>query len=294
MKQFATLIAILLPIFLFAQKSTVAKGTYNLRIEKSMTEDFAVNLCRENAKLNALESVFGTAVDQNNTMYIKNENLAGKTKSDLVFYSVSNTLVNGEWVRTITENEPDFYENEGYRWVKIEIEGEVREIKKLPFSPHVFTSSCVEPNCSTEVFNIGQSLLLHFNSPKSGFVSVFIDDGEFVQRLLPYTENENEDCFQVKGDKSYVFFSKTSENSKVDEIELFTTHTLEQNRLFVLFSKNEFEKPILQEDKRDNKNGYSFPKKMESKKYQEWLQQLRIYNKTVELKVIDITVKNKI
>jgi hypothetical protein len=293
MKQSVAFLALLLPLSLFAQKLTLARGNDVLRIEKTMTEDFAVNLCRENAKLKALESVYGTAVSQSNTMFTNNENASGKTSSDILFYSVSNTLVNGEWIKTTEEKGPVFFDKDGYRWVKIEIEGEVREITRIPFSPDTYTSSCPAPSCSTEVFNNGQSFFLHFIAPKNGFVSIFLDDGEYVQRILPYSGNENEDSYSVKGDKEYVFFAKSSEHKNVDEIELVTSHKLEQNRLFILYSTKEFEKPILLDDKRKDKNGYTFPKKMESRKYQEWLQLLRITNKSIELKIIDITIKNK-
>jgi hypothetical protein len=292
MKHFAVFFVLLLPLSLFAQKLTKAKGSYKLRIEKSWTEEYAVNFCRENAKLSALESVFGTAVSQSNTMYQKNENSSGKVKSDIVFYSISNTLVNGEWIKTLNENRKDFFENDGFHWIEIEIEGEVREITRIPFSPDAFTTSCPAPSCSTEIFNSGQSFFLHFTAPKNGFVSIFLDDGEFVQRILPYFINGNEDSYAIKGDKKYIFFTKTKENKTVDEIELFTSHTMEQNRLFILYSTKEFEKPILTEDKRLDNNGYTFPKKMESRKYQEWLQKLRVSNSIVELKIIDITIKN--
>jgi hypothetical protein len=293
MKQFAAFLAILLPFTLFAQKLTLAKGSDELRIEDYHTREYAVNLCRENAKLKALESVFGTAISQSNTMFTHNESANGKANSDLAFYSISNTLVNGEWIKTTSEKGPEFFDKEGFHWVKIEIEGEVREITKIPFSPDVYSTSCIAPSCSTEVFNNGQSFFLHFTAPKSGFVSIFLDDGEYVQRILPYSENGNENSFPVKGDKEYVFFARSVENKNVDEIELVTTHVMEQNRLFILYSTKEFEKPILIEDKHWDKNGYIFPKKMESRKYQEWLQKLRITNKLVELKFIDITIKNK-
>jgi hypothetical protein len=292
MKHFAAALALLLPFILSAQKISLAKGSNKLRIEKMWSEDFALNLCRENAKLNALESVFGTAVDQSNTMYVKNENISGKSNSSMAFYSISNTLVNGEWLETVKEEPPKFYDEDGFRWVEIVIEGKVRELIKIPFSPEVYTANCQAPSCSTEVFNSGASFYLNFIAPKNGYLSIFLDDGKTVQRLLPYSSNENDNSFLVKGDILYTFFSKTKENKNADEIELFTTHTMEQNRLFILYSPKEFEKPILKSDTREDKTGYLYPKNMDSIKFQEWLQKLRVYNKTIELKIIDITIKN--
>lgn len=286
------LLATIIPIATFGQKNIVAKGFYNLRIEKNWTEEYALNLCRENAKLNALESVFGTSINQSNTLYNKNISTGSSVKSDIIFYTVSNTLINGEWVKTIKESEPKFTEQDGYRWVNVEIEGEVREIKKIPFTPEAYAISCQNLSCSTEVFNSGQNFYLHFKSPKNGYVSIFLDDGENVQRLLPYSNQENTDNFQVIADKSYVLFKKSNEIKNADEIELFTNHLMEQNRLFILFSTQEFQKPILEKDKKTDKNGYKFPPKMESKKFQVWLQKLRLFNKQIELKIIDLIIKN--
>lgn len=292
MMQLSLVICCLLPYFLFAQDLLTAKGQYELRIEKNWTEEYALKLCRENAILNALESVFGTSINQSNTLYNKNTTSGNLVKSDMIFYSVSNTLINGEWVKTIKESEPKFTELDGYRWVRIEIEGEVREIKKIPFSPEAHPLSCQNLSCSTEVFNNGQNFYLHFKSPKNGFVSIFLDDGENVQRLLPYSNQKNSDNFQVKADKNYVFFKKTNEVKNADEIELYTTHLMEQNRLFILFSTKEFQKPILDEDAKTDINGYKFPAKLESKKFQVWLQKLRIFNKQIELKTIDLTIRS--
>jgi hypothetical protein len=43
-------------------------------------------------------------------------------EGDMVFTSIADVLVNGEWISTIEEKR-DFYDEEGYRWVKIKIKG---------------------------------------------------------------------------------------------------------------------------------------------------------------------------
>lgn len=291
MKLAKFLILIILPILSYSQKVSVSKGSYEVLIEKNWSEEYAIKFCRENAKLNAIENAFGTTMVESNTLYSRNSDSSGYIKSDVQFYSVSNALVNGEWIRTLVEKDPKFFEKNGTRWVKIEVEGEVRELKKIPFTPNAFCASCKIASCSTDVFNDGQRFFFHFAAPKNGYLSIFLDDGLNVQRLLPYSANSGDDYFFVKGDKEYVFFDRSPEEKVADEIELFTLFKLEHNRIFVLYSTKPFSKPILLEDKRTNTNGYLFPKKMESLKFQEWLQQLRVYNKNIELKIIDIIIR---
>jgi hypothetical protein len=272
-----------------------SEGKSEIRIEKNWTEDYAVNLAREEAKINAIENAFGSVVSQGNTMYVKDLKTGKMQESATVFNSISNILVNGEWIKTIDEK-ISFYDKDGYRWVVVGIKGEVRELNKIPFSPEVQTLNCNELNCSTVVFNSGQQLVLYLKSPVSGYVSIFLDDSKNAQRLLPYSSSKGDNTFKVEADKAYFFFSRKSETAiKVDEIELYTSSVMELNKLFILFSAKDFSKPVLSEDKNSNElpPGYTFPMQLSSEKYLQWLQNIRSYNKTIELKTIDITIVQK-
>jgi hypothetical protein len=89
-------------------------------------------------------------------------------------------LVNGEWIATLDETK-DFYDEDGYRWVKISIKGKVRELTKIPFTPETYTLSCSNKKCSTDVFNNGQELIVYFKAPNNGYVTIFLDDTNLVQ-----------------------------------------------------------------------------------------------------------------
>lgn len=79
----------------------------------------------------------------------------------------------------------------------------------------------------------------------------------------------------------------------VDEVELFTESVMEQNNLYVLFSKFDFDKPLLnatQLSEVDNTK-YTLPASMGITKFQTWLQGLRSFNRNIELKTILLTIK---
>lgn len=287
------LIFIVFTINSHAQKTIESKGEYTLRIEKNWTEDFATNKAKEKAKINAIENAFRSVVIQGNAVYIKEVSSQSQTKSDMVFTSVGNVLVNGEWISTIDEK-IEFKDSIEYRWIKAFINGKVRELTKIPFTPEVATLSCNEQKCSTEVFNSGQELIVYFKAPTNGFVTIFLDDSKQAQRLLPCSKNNSSSTLQVNADQEYYFFSKTNPNQKnVDEIELFTESVIEQNNLFILFSKFDFDKPLLNVVKMEetDTSNYTLPASLKITKFQTWLQAIRSFNRNIELKTIFLTIK---
>jgi hypothetical protein len=276
-----------------AQKTKEASGEYKLRIEKNVTEEFAVNKAIEKAKINAIENAFGTVINQGNAVYVKDITTGTQTKSDMVFTSIADVLVNGEWIATLDEKR-DFYEEDGFRWVKINIKGKVRELTKIPFTPESYTLSCNNKKCSTDVFNSGQELVVYFKAPNNGYVTIYLDDTKQVQRLLPYSNYNTSNTYLVKADQEYYFFSNTDKKEKnVDNIELFTSSVMEQNKLQVLFSKDDFGKPVLTKSNNEDVNGmqYAMPMSTTVESFQSWLQKIRSYNRNIELQTILITIK---
>jgi hypothetical protein len=80
----------------------------------------------------------------------------------------------------------------------------------------------------------------------------------------------------------YYFFSNSDKKDKhVDNIELFTNSDMEQNKLQVLFSKDDFGKPILSknENKEVSDTPYAMPMSSSPSEFQSWLQKTRSYNR---------------
>lgn len=292
MKHILLLLSCLITIHLVnAQQVIEAEGRYKLRIEKDWSENYAITKAKEMAMVNAIENAFGSVIVEGNTLYVKNSQSGLKNKSDLTFNSISNILVNGEWLKTLGID-TFFTDDAGYRWIEIVVRGRVRELKKISFTPKVFTLSCNNLKCSTEVFNAGQELVVYFKAPKRGYVAIYLDDSKIAQKLLPYTRQKNISSIAVEADKEYYFFygEPNANNDIVDEIELFTQDKIEQNRMFVLYSEKEFTKPVLNDDK--DMNTAKMPQSLPSAEFQEWLQKIRSYDSKIELQTIDITIKN--
>jgi hypothetical protein len=272
-----------------AQKVVDTQGRYRLRIEKNWSENDAVKKAVEMAIINAIDNSFGSVIVEGNTMYVKNMQNGVKVKSDITFNSISNVLINGEWIRT-TQADTSFFDEQGYRWVEINISGKARALSKASFSPKVSTLSCDNLNCATETFNSGQRLTVYFKAPKNGYVAIYLDDSKITQKLLPYSRQHNLSSFKIEADKEYYFFSEKTNGDLTDEIELFTMDNLEQNRMFVLFSETDFTKPIL--NKLSSGDKTNFPHSTPSIEFQDWLQKLRVYDPRIEMQIIDITIKN--
>lgn len=108
----------------------------------------------------------------------------------------------------------------------------------------------------------------------NGFLSLYLDDGENVFRLLPYDDMAYLNTVPVTADKPYLFFSPNKEynyfGNRVDELILFTPKKNEMNTLHVLFSEKEYFKPSLDSNYKDEE-GKIVPKSLTKKEFENWL-----------------------
>lgn len=286
----------LISIFIFwytltnAQETKIASGTYIIRIEKNQTELEALSNAKEQAKINAIENSLGVIVSETNILQNKQTIKGNETNQEQVFNSNSSSLLNGEWVKTIWEKDSIYTDNEGYRWIKYQIKGEVRKILFIPFEPEVFTLNCPNLKCKTDIFKSDDNLFIYFKSPKSGFLSIYLNDGENTHLLLPYSKSEKQESYVVNGDQTYILFNP-QENKKADLVELFTEKGLEINELIFLFSEKEIKKPGLESSSNSEKSGYILPKKLSNEAFEKWMQTYRGYEKGLQIKNIKIIIK---
>jgi hypothetical protein len=256
------------------------KGKSQVRVENNMTPDQAREKAEELAIINAIQEAFGTYVEQEADITLQNGTIS--------YNIIGGTKVKGEWLKT--DNEPVFKDEieeqqngkkdkEKITWKTCNIEGLARRITpkaKLNAS----TLRCTMLDCETTSFMDGQNFYLYFKSPVDGYLSVFIDeDGETARRLFPYLNQGNESAVKITGDKPYFLFANTNKlnqfDVRADEIELFTYKALEYNSIYVIFSPIPYCKPILS-DASLLPSGYTLPKAISTKKFQEWLGDCRV------------------
>ncbi len=259
---------------LIAQKSIRAKGFSEVKVESNMTKEQAREKAEELAKINAIENEFGTYIAQETDIHVTD----GRVDFDIL----GSTMVRGEWVRTIGEvefNEASKAEKgefgiEQNVWIQCNITGEIREcISRANLFVEVLNCPLIE--CRKTTFYDEESLYLYFKSPVDGFLSVFIDVDGDAYRLIPYKSMGTLNAIEVEGDKEYILFSKKHNYSfdrgfSIDALELGTDRYIEYNTIYVVFSENEYAKPIL-DDIKELDHGYYLPRSLSSREFKKWI-----------------------
>jgi hypothetical protein len=289
MRKIVLVVSILLASSLsegFGQKIYVAKGTAKIKMEAHLSRLETRDIAREQARHNAIETIFGTYVAKDAYVDIQD----GST--DVSIKATSE--LKGEWLKTTRE---EFFEetkkvkNDGETtqeiWIVCELEGKVREFETPPPSFTFATSNCPDLTCETTDFASGESLYVTFETPEEGFLSIYLTDDETAYRILPYQEMPETYLHNVpvKADEQYVFFNvdqslKYFEDFSyfmTDEIYLETTKSQEFLKLYVIFSPKPFKKPIL-DISNESSESFETPKTLSKKNFEVWVQDYRIYD----------------
>lgn len=295
-----------IPFYTWAQKPREVKetGTCKMRIEKSMSEAEAERICIQRAKIDAIEKAFGQTVFQGNSTFIQNKNTGEKTESQNIFNSISESLVNGEWLEDLKKPVIEKEITKDYTWIIATVEGRIREIRSIPVTFKSFPLSCANASCEQLVFKDGQDLYMYFKAPQKGYVAIFADvptEGK-TYRLLPYKYTSNM-SYPVEADKEYIFFynrpGSQGTAEKVDDIQLFLNKKgiSEMTKIFVLYSaEGEFGKPLLSADRNRMETNklaelnLETPLFLDSEEFQRWLQATRREGAQVQLNTISITI----
>ncbi|AMS25755.1 hypothetical protein AEM51_00750 [Bacteroidetes bacterium UKL13-3] len=299
-------ILLVVPFCLWAQKAREVRetGFYKMRIEKSISEAEAERICIERAKIDAIEKAFGQTVFQGNSTFVQNKNTGEKTETQNIFNSVSESLVNGEWLEDVKKPVIEKEITKEYTWISATVDGLIREIRSLPVTFKAYPMSCPNPSCGQLTFRDGQDLYMYFKAPQKGYVAIFADvptEGK-TYRLLPYKYSSSM-SYSVEADKEYVFFynrpGSSSSSEKVDDVTLFLSNknTPEVTKIFVLYSSlGEFGKPLLSADRNKTETNklaernLETPLFLESEDFQRWLQSTRREGLQVQLYTTSITI----
>ena len=286
------IICVILCNFLFsayisAQRVEKVCGEYTYTAPENVTLEEAKATALERAKIEALADKFGTIVSQNNSTIIKNNGESSKVD----FFSLGGSDVKGEWIETLQEPTYEINYKDNVLMVKASVCGKAREIVNagINFTAKILCNGIDQKNESDE-FHSGDDLYLWFKSPAKGFLAVYlIDESQNAFCLLPYRSNENGKV-DVKANKEYLFFSKkvvpTQEQSSVDEYTMTCDQSMESNKIYVIFSPNQFTKA----NDEDNKPN-ALPRQLSFKDFQEWLVKNRTHDKEMSVKVKNITIK---
>jgi hypothetical protein len=286
----------------FSQNEKVSEGLAEIKLEANATIEQTKQKAINAAKINAIESAFGSVVLEGNSLYTVNKQEGTKLEFNQIFNSISDVFVNGDWIKDIEKPIVERHLKGDDIFYTAKVKGLIRELKNIPVSFTAKALSCEKKSCETEIFNNGQDFYLFFKAPNDGYLSVYIDIPieHTTFRLLPYKQDANLGSVFVKADEEYVFFSPAKADVKskahVDELVLSLSNPSvpENNKLFVMFRPAvPIEKPVLSKTKPEisNAKNLEMPLHLKSEDFQLWMQQLRARNNDIQLFSTYITVK---
>ena len=282
--------------FVHAQKIIKANGSAQVRQERNMTFEDATSLAIEKAKINAIESVFGTYVEQQTDMTIED----GITS----FNIIGTTRVKGEWIETINEpqiktinrKEDSKFGKQDVIYIKCIIKGKVRKARpRAMLKSEILNSPNVQSRSSD--FIEGEQLYVYFKSPTEGFLSIFLKDDESVYRLLPYSNMtlENKNGVNIQSDIDYLFFSPLHNSftkSSVDEmIMTLSKEKIEYNYIYIVFSNEKYIKPTLQ--KSYQAQDKIIPASLSHYEFESWISNNKISSESFQVIKKKISIKRK-
>ncbi len=278
------------------QKLTNVAIKIEIRMEGNYSKADIEQKAIQAAQIQALGNEFGYAIIQGINTQIRSTSGDNILTTEQLT-SVSNTLVKGEWVKNATGFPKLRYtlrnnEDNQEIWLTCEVKGQARAIEQAEVLFETFAYSCEEPRkCNSGQFTHGESMFLYFRTPVKGFLSIFMQEEGIVYRLLPYTQmNGNfESHVVVEADKEYFLFSPQHREyfkgfPLVDEYGLETFEDGEPlaNLVYVIFSTQPFNKPMLQET--------NSIKTVELKDFQSWINYNRGLDKNFQVSTFGITV----
>lgn len=282
-----------------AQKSFKSSGSAQIKIENNTSLDKAKDRVRELAKINAIENLFGTYVEQEANINVED----GNTN----FRLIASTKVRGEWLETTKEEftervvESTTKNGSSERWISCDINGLLREIVKPKLAFEVETLNGPKKEYRTTTYHNGEQLYLSFKTPSTGFLSVYIVESEKVYRLLPYAEMDDKyiDAVPVMADKEYIFFSQAKNHnyfpgfsiSRVDELIMSTYSDREYSQLYAVFSTESFSKPLLK--KGETIESLTLPKSLSKNQFEKWVKENRIYNSDFNYQIVNLEIIKK-
>lgn len=267
-----------LPFIVAAQRTVTVCGEYDYAVPESQSFAEAKRVAIDRARNKAIADEFGTVVSQTTTTSMSSSE--GTTKSS--FNSYGGSEVRGLWLEDTKAPQVEvFYERE-QMIIRASVCGKAREIKNAQVETQVKVFNGINENT---IFQNNDRFSISFKSASKGYVAVFIrdDSNDIVNVMMPYDEG-NGNGREVKSNKEYIFLSTKDPDYPYGEETILTTDkTIEYNTLIVVFSQKSFHVSLA--------NKGEFVPEVSVDKFQKWLHGLRVFDSTVQVEEIVLTIK---
>lgn len=240
----------------------------------------------ELAKVQALADEFGTTVTQN----VMQNDVRGQSGEHTFFSALSESEVKGEWISD--DGKPEYeiaYDKDYNLIVKCKIKGKARRISNhaVDFKASVLKNG-TEPRFESTEFKQGDDMFLSFSTPVDGFLAVYlVGEDNVAYTLLPYMA-DSEGIAKVKKNRDYIFFSKDHKTGivPVDEFRMSAATEVEYNRMYVVFSPEEFIKAVDGASSQADK-----PRALPYEDFSSWLRKCRKRDDRMSVKTFNLTIK---
>lgn len=242
-----------------------------------------MRLALEQARIDALAKKFGTIVTQD---ILQADRLVGNREQN-DFLALSSTEVRGEWIADEGEPEYKFERDKDENLiVTCIIKGKAKAIdnESAQFESSVLRNGTDERNADIN-FKDGDAMYLDFKGSQDGFMAVFLEDEQKnVFQLLPYVSDQRSRVPIQKGNR-YIFFSSShgQKGENVDELILTAPYNVEYNRVYVLFSPQQFSSPVM------DKEPGALPH-MKSDDFSKWLIRTRKNDPSMGVKAMNLII----
>lgn len=221
------------------RKIKEVKGSYSYYVPRHVPRDRAEQIAMERAMIEAIAQEFGTIVSMNTQMDIR----ANKNGESEDFYSSASSMVKGEWLETIGAPKFGIFLDGDDIVVTCEIKGRAREVNRAQAELDVkVLRNGTGDDAESSTFLSGDKLFLAFATPVDGYLAVYLEgDDKTVYRMLPFYA-ESDVTRRVKANNRYLFFASTQGDE--EQYELTADKDTERNTVYVVFSPNEYVKPV--------------------------------------------------
>lgn len=229
-----------LPVAMRAGSDDVS-GESVFVVPETMSIAEARTVAASRARIDALAGKYGTLVASMNTV--------GMSDGTVNRFSMLGTSeVKGVWLKDTSEvwQRLELDEATQQLYIRTKVWGKARPlaVAATPVVAETISDDGDTGSTATE-FRNGEKFYLHFRSAADGYLAVFlIDESGSVFTCLPYP-SQRQNTVPVRKSTDYVFFSKrrpaaVTAESDIRQYFLTAEKDMEQNRLCIVFSPNDF------------------------------------------------------
>lgn len=229
-----------LPVAMRAGSDDVS-GESVFVVPETMSIAEARTVAASRARIDALAGKYGTLVASMNTV--------GMSDGTVNRFSMLGTSeVKGVWLKDTREvwQRMELDEATQQLYIRTKVWGKARPlaVAATPVVAETISDDGDTGSTATE-FRNGEKFYLHFRSAADGYLAVFlIDESGSVFTCLPYP-SQRQNTVPVRKSADYVFFSKrrpaaVTAESDIRQYFLTAEKDMEQNRLCIVFSPNDF------------------------------------------------------